>query len=130
MKKPKKDQVKTKISWNTIVKLADTISEQVSNNYKSIKSVYGIPRGGLVVALLISHRLKIPIVEKQKINKHTLIVDDINDSGKTLYKFMKLNNLDNMTAVLFRRYNSMFKETLYGKLVKTDNWLIFPWEKE
>ena len=45
-------------------------------------------QGGLIPAVMLSHRLKIPLV-KGDIGPDTLIVDDICDSGETLDKFVK-----------------------------------------
>ena len=61
-----------------------------SNKYKNKKftGVYGIPRGGLCLAVSLSHYLNIPLLELPQDN--CLIVDDIYDSGKTLEKYKKL----------------------------------------
>ena len=44
----------------------DSCINVVSNKYrdKSLKGVYGIPRGGLCIAVAISHALEIPLLNK------------------------------------------------------------------
>ena len=52
------------------------------------KNIYGLPRGGLIPAVMLSHQLGIPMA-KGDIGPDTLIVDDICDSGETLDKLVK-----------------------------------------
>lgn len=47
-------------------------------------SFYPVPRGGYCLAVALSHRFGIPLVDSPK--KLSIIVDDIADSGKTLSK--------------------------------------------
>ena len=75
------------ITWDNVINYADIIGGQIDKT--EINSIYGIARGGLVLAVLLSHRLQLPIVEKDGINLRTLIVDDISDSGETLLEFEK-----------------------------------------
>ena len=45
--------------------------------------VYGIPRGGLIVAVLVSHKLGIPLITslRDMYGKKFLVVDDIVDTA-------------------------------------------------
>lgn len=82
------------------------------------KAVYGIPRGGIPVALLISQKLKIPILEQLPpsesigYNSDILIVDDIIDSGATR-----------------DRYPQYYFWTVWDKAVDGEEWVEFPWER-
>ena len=61
---------------------------------RNFKSVYGIPRGGLVVEVAISHRLGLPLkLKMEELDRDTLIVDDIADSGRTLENLDKSPHL-------------------------------------
>ena len=52
---------------------------------QNFQNVYGIPRGGLIIAVMLSHLLDIPIVlSKKDVTKRSLIVDDIIDKGGTM----------------------------------------------
>jgi len=86
-----------------------------------VDSIYGVPRGGMVVAVELSHLLSLPIVEKPK--KTTLIVDDICDSGKTLEKYCRKNYI---TAVLYYNKNAIIRPTMWA-LTKHE-FVKFPWE--
>jgi len=100
--------------------------------------VYGPPRGGLPLAVHISHHLDIPLVLSEEIlcnmNKWSsqdrlLVVDDIVNNGKTisgLSHLLKIRKIDHFTAVLFYKHNAGFKPDLY--LEETDDWIVFPWE--
>ena len=61
--------------------------------YPNIDSVMGLPRGGLIPAVMISHELGIPLVINP--TKNTLVVDDINDTGHTLDKAVTESYSDN-----------------------------------
>ena len=50
------------ITWNKIEKAIDVIDEKIPKELKNqVRGIYGIPRGGLIPAVMLSHRLKIPI---------------------------------------------------------------------
>jgi hypoxanthine phosphoribosyltransferase len=113
------------ISWNDVETAIDNLFHQIKDSKKEYTSIYGISRGGLVPAVLLSHRLNIPLVEVSLINHKTLIVDDIADSGKTLLS--RFRSYDDV-AVLFYRITSVVTPKFVGKTIKHSNWLIFPWE--
>jgi hypoxanthine phosphoribosyltransferase len=94
-----------------------------------ITEVYGIPRGGLGMALRISHLLDIPlIVDEGKISKHTLVVDEICDTGKTLEEFARLHKENfALVATIYHKEGASYTPDFYLKL-KTDKWVLFPWE--
>ena len=91
-------------------------------DYPNIDSVMGLPRGGLIPAVLISHELNLPFVLHP--GKNTLVVDDINDTGHTLSKAPGA-----YWAVLHNKPTSKFKDCIYAKEVG-DQWLVYPWERE
>lgn len=85
--------------------------------------IYGVPRGGLVPAVALSHLTGIPLVST--IDPDTLIVDDIADSGKTLAAYPEHDRL-----VLVRRFGSQCHAKAAKYLPAGDNrWVVFPWEK-
>ena len=74
------------MTWEEFNDSCDMIVEAIKKYYPfKFKNIYGIPRGGLVLAVRLSHLLDLPIIiHKTKIGQNTLIVDDIADTGKTL----------------------------------------------
>ena len=91
-------------------------------DYPNIDSVMGLPRGGLIPAVLISHQLGLPFVLHP--GKNTIVVDDINDTGHTLSKAPGA-----YWAVLHNKPTSKFKDCIYAKEVG-DQWIVYPWERE
>ena len=93
---------------------------------KYLNYVYGIPRGGLPIAVHLSHyfELKLMVTEPYE-SMETLVVDDIADTGVTLLKYR-----DNFraTATLYYKKRSVVKPRFY--VYETNKWVVFPWEKE
>ena len=82
---------KCSITWDTIDNLITIIAREIISESPNIYNIYGIPRGGLIPAVLLSHKLGIPVT--QEVKNYSLIVDDISDSGNTLKKVIdKCNN--------------------------------------
>ena len=115
--------VKQVVSWREFNNLVSKLVLEVQGDkrYQKIEGVYGIPRGGNYVALAFSQMSNIPIV--CKINDTTLILDDINDSGKTLSKY---HSKGIACATLFTKAHSSIKPHFYSE--ETENWVVFPWE--
>ena len=76
------------------------------------------------------------VYQRPTITGNVLVVDDINDSGKT---FEAVNSLikseypdigELLYCSLTTRYNTNFNEnTISGKIINTSDWLVFPWDK-
>ena len=146
-------EVKQKdLGWSYIQYQVDKICNEISG--RNFDVVVGISRGGLIPAVMISHRLKLPLltmtvtlrdnlarVQSLKINKgeKALVVDDINDSGKTFSDIMdfwvqKLNiPLEELrerirTVSLIERTGSSWAVDYTPKVLDTKQWVVFPWE--
>ena len=132
--------------WNIIDDLVKEISSR-AGTYKPTHIV-GIARGGLVPAVMLSHRLNLPMetlgvsFRDNKATHHTkfkpikdaryLIVDDINDSGttfKVVTDIFKNRRLQHRTAALINKEKSDFDVDFYGEMFYHDDWITFPWEK-
>ena len=110
------------LSWGDINEVVNKLCEKIPLDLPLVDSVYGIPRGGLVPAVLISHKLNLPYVNF--IGKNTLVVDDICDSGVTLKK-----SPGQFTAVLYHKpHTSIFTPDIWAREHKGHEWLIYPWE--
>lgn len=107
--------------------------KEVATEYKDIEfsGVYGLPRGGLVLAVMLSHTLHIPLLAAP--DNECLIVDDICDSGESLLHYIK-NSSDNnykkckKVVTMYYSSNSVVTPDLYWEF-KYDNWIVFPWEE-
>ena len=130
------------------------IVEQIENSNWSPNVIISINRGGCVPGIYLSHRLNLKhkVIDiqlrdsnrspdfklvKQKIKRfdNILLVDDINDSGKTLKTIYDLINAYSKkiyNATLIYNQESIIKTDFYGRMIKRSedkNWYIFPWEK-
>tara|TARA_R110002153_G_scaffold78525_1_gene200979 strand:+ start:870 stop:1262 length:393 start_codon:yes stop_codon:yes gene_type:complete len=112
------------LTWMYVDRLTDIIASQIKLNFKNVDSIYGIPRGGLIPAVMLSHKLGLPYSDKLTLT--SLIVDDISDTGVTLKEFEGYN-----TAVLLHKpHTSESVPTIYGESYQKDDWVVFPWERE
>ena len=141
-----------------VVEWVQARSEATSPGVKwTPNTVISIARGGLVPGVYLSHALGIenipirwqnrdgaqkdPLPERVLEKGHQiLIVDDINDSGKTFnqihkwirrhwtqsYESMKVNV---KTVSMWSRYNSTFNVDFSPRKVDNNEWIVFPWEK-
>tara|TARA_Y100000389_G_C17164632_1_gene366123 strand:+ start:51 stop:638 length:588 start_codon:yes stop_codon:yes gene_type:complete len=110
------------LCWDDVDKAVNNLCDKIKHDQPNIDSVHGIPRGGLIPAVLISHKLGLPYVGA--VGPNTLVVDDICDSGVTLDKGPGV-----YTAVLhYKPHTSCFKPTIWSELHEGDEWLIYPWE--
>lgn len=114
--------------WKEFENDCDKLAGLIKKSGRKFDSLYGIPRGGLVLAVRLSHKLGLPLMmHDSNIRDGTLIVDDIADSGDTMREFLS-NKKYSATATLF--YNSDGKHVpTYFCREKTD-WVVFPWEDE
>ena len=110
------------LSWDDINILVEDLCNTIASSGVQIKSITGIERGGLIPAVMISHKLSIPYVAK--INKDTLVVDDICDTGETLKKSIAM-----YTATLHYKPTAVFTPDFYAKEVGTE-WIVYPWERK
>ena len=96
----------------------------IANKCRSIKfsGIYGIPRGGLCLAVALSHKLKINLISEPK--KNCLIIDDVYETGTTL------NPLKDIEGAMFFVLFSKIKPTWWNAVFITEKseWIVFPWE--
>ena len=96
----------------------------IANKCKFLEcsGVYGVPRGGLCLAVALSHKLKINLISEPKNN--SLIVDDVYETGITL------NNFKNIEGAKFFVLFSKKKPTWWNSvnISEESDWIVFPWE--
>ena len=119
----KYNENKIAVSWWDMSDLIKDLAQKILLEVPLADSIYGIPRGGLIPAVMLSHKTGLPYVNF--IGKNTLVVDDMSDSGVTLDK-----SPGQFSAVLFHKpHTSCFTPNVWSKLHEGDEWLVFPWEK-
>lgn len=108
------------LSWQEFDEIIATIKKPVCDGF------YPIPRGGLVVATVLSHQFNKPILAKP--THLSIYVDDIADSGKTL-RDLRLKH-DAPAIVLLKRHSCDLRALTFGKEIPNDDWIVFPWENK
>tara|TARA_B100000579_G_C22608683_1_gene746188 strand:- start:21 stop:407 length:387 start_codon:yes stop_codon:yes gene_type:complete len=90
--------------------------------HKSFDGVYGFPRGGLCLAVSLSHSLDLPLLDGPKNN--SLIVDDVYETGNTLANVRHLKGSETHVWI------SKKKPTWWNayKYINKEEWFVFPWE--
>jgi hypoxanthine phosphoribosyltransferase len=122
------------ITWE---KFDDQVNK-LASKIKNVDYVVGVPRGGLILAVIMSHRLGIKhmtIDHLEKLeefnlnidNKSILIVDDISDSGQTLKHYKKQGYT---TATIDVRNTTITKPDYYCNWLDTPDWIVYPWEEK
>ena len=112
------------LSWDDVSQLVDTLCEKIITDVPNIDSVFGLKRGGLIPAVMVSHKLGLPWSDVMLPN--TLVIDDIADTGVTLK-----NTIGVYTAVLhYKPHTSCYKPNVYASLHEGDEWIIYPWERK
>ena len=92
--------MKTYVSWNDYDHaMLMMMSHYLTNGLNhECGAIYGLPRGGLPIAVSLSHKLKLPLLmnyadRKLVTDKKILVVDDIADTGNTLKDFQNKHNI-------------------------------------
>lgn len=142
--------VKLPVTWDTIDLYVDNILEQIKD--KKIDTVLGLARGGMIPATILAYRLGNNNLQQLGVRTrgveatqfygnpvlfgNVLVVDDINDSGRTFieaakyldYHFDRGEINDVIFSACSKRYNTKWSKGIYGSIIENDDWLVYPWE--
>lgn len=113
------------LSWQDIDDAINSLAHRIKESNITITSIYGIPRGGLIPAVILSHRLDIPLFKPgyDILVGSVLIVDDICDTGETLEKYSTFN-----TVTIHHKQTASVEPTFWHSLTKDNVWIVYPWE--
>ena len=109
-------------TWAEFDNSVDYISKRC--NISELSGIYGVPRGGLCLAVALSHKLNVQIIETPK--KDSLIVDDVFETGLTLNKYKSIEGAK--FFVLFSKKEPIWWEAV--NLSPQKEWIVFPWENK
>lgn len=140
-------------SWSELAPDIKSIISQINYSSWFPDFIVGIKRGGLVPATILSHYLNLPMlvvscqirdgkssvdlveVDQRLKNRKVLLVDDICDEGKTLFKiineFKEIGITDCKTCTLFFNIRQNFNVDFKAKKIdrfEDNSWIVFPWE--
>ena len=109
-------------TWSEFDKSVNYIAEQCK--FWKLSGIYGVPRGGLCLAVALSHKLNVQIIERPL--KNSLIVDDVFETGLTLNNFKNIEGAN--FFVLFSKKEPIWWNTV--NLSQRQEWVVFPWENK
>jgi hypoxanthine phosphoribosyltransferase len=122
--------IKRKITHGEFYEFCEELADKIRASGNKYKYIVGIPRGGSIVGVYLSHQLNIPFMEykvfmdSQFSKEIPLIVDDISDTGITLDIMSSRWN----TATIFWKQRSLTKPTYFHAEIPDNYWIVFPWE--
>ena len=87
--------------------------------YKPTKNMYGVPRGGVPIAVRLSKMINRPLVMQP--DKNSIVVDDIVDSGGVRNMFK-----DNFFVALHTKPWAIHEANISVR--ETVAWIVYPWE--
>ena len=145
------------LSWDRFAQLLETLISRLLDVHAAepFDRVVGISRGGLPLAVPISHRLRVPLTPVeiksykddrsqgevqcetplevlQRCKGRVLIVDDLADSGRT--SDFLLRELPRITGAAFTLATLYWKRTSTVRpdyfVEEATCWIVFPWEND
>ena len=120
-------------TWENFENDIDKILVMIKKLKIKPKVIYGIPKGGLPLAVKLANVLQLPLalnlfsaISQVKNKKEVLIVDDIADSGNTLLQIPFVRNYN--VLCLFVRYKTKIRPNMFVTELFNDKWIVFCWE--
>lgn len=119
---------KVYVTWRQVDTYLNKIIKDLKYKPFYPVGVYGIPRGGNVLATMLSYRMNIPLLAAPA--KNCIIIDDICDSGRSLLHYTKNDTQFNnyYITTMYYHIRSAVTPNFYA-YNKQDKWIVFPWEK-
>ena len=115
-------------NWEEVEELVDLLAQQITKSGYQIEYIFGLQRGGLIPAVLLSHKLDIPMTQDPT-RQNILIVDDICDSGETFKEFFLEYPHSIFACLHFKPHTSCFNPDFSANKFFSDAWIVYPWER-
>ena len=129
------------LTWQNYEQWMQELVPILHRDHPQLKVVYGPPRGGLIPAVTLSHRLDLKHVQSIDQLRHlrghswnswneVLWVDEIVDSGKTLQGELDELSTEMVTASWIAREAVVprFPTLHIHAVFPQSEWVVFPWE--
>ena len=119
------------LDWKTIDTLIDNLVISIRTSGKQYSSIVGILRGGVIPAVMLSHRMGIPMCVSNAVDPindpRALIVDEIYDTGTTVKKLTATNPNNDIIVLVSKDQNASVKH-MACCFDNDSRWVQFPWE--
>ncbi len=108
------------LSWHNF----DQTVERIAKRYgeRRFSGIHGIPRGGLVLAVALSHRLDLPLLQEPQ--PRCLVVDDVFETGRTLAPYRELAGAE-LVVWISKAEPEWWRAV---EVASSAEWIVFPWE--
>jgi hypoxanthine phosphoribosyltransferase len=111
------------VTWAEFDEAVRAIAPHVD---RSADWLYGVPRGGLALAVALSHTTGIPLIMEPR--REMVLIDDIADSGATIRYFLDQGWRPRQVMTWFRRVGCPVETAFSVRDVEAGLWVVFPWE--
>ena len=109
------------LSWAQFDQAVQLLASRFADS--SVTGVYGVPRGGLCLAVALSHAIARPLLSVPE--PSALIVDDVYETGRTL-KALKAEVPQASYAVWVSKESPDWWTA--AVVADASQWVVFPWE--
>ncbi len=113
------------LTWGDFDRAVLRLMVALASRQGPLDGVYGVPRGGLALAVALSHRAALPLLGAPPAQGDFLWVDDVIDSGETYLADRALYPGMVPCAWATKRPDL---PVLAADIFPADSWLVFPWE--
>ena len=110
------------LSWAQFDLAVATLAQRLT--HQSFSGIYGVPRGGLCLAVALSHALELPYLITPQAG--CLIVDDVYETGQTLTPLHE-EWPDAVFAVWISK--SPPEWWIAAEVFSSQEWVVFPWSQ-
>jgi hypoxanthine phosphoribosyltransferase len=114
------------LSWQDFDQAVERLSRRclasAAGGSRRFTGIHGIPRGGLVLAVTLSHRLELPLLSEAQ--PGCLVVDDIHETGRTLAPYRQLDGCQLMVWISKTELDGLWA----AEEMRSPEWVLFPWE--
>ena len=110
------------LSWDDFDRAVDHIAARCAG--RRFSGIHGIPRGGLCLAVALSHRLALPLLADAR--PGCLLVDDVYETGLTLEAHRHLPETE--AVVWISKAEPQWWHAV--EVTSSSDWIVFPWEHQ
>jgi hypoxanthine phosphoribosyltransferase len=147
----------SKMSWHELEEHVNALEKKIRSSNIRFDWIISINRGGLIIGVMLSHRLKVQhgvltinnYIGKKKLEKikrdlyismvghftgNVLIVDEISTSGETIKEAKSFIKKDSdikiiKTATIHYQNKAVIVPDFYVEEIPHDMWVEYPWER-